>query len=243
MSNERSYSDMTVLVVGAAQYSLGDEVAKKLRRTGYKVVTAGLRGSGEMACDLRSSLNCETLLNEVKPDHIVCTAGVNPPTHQQGSLNERNFGIWLYKTYETNVIGPMQLLRSWVPRIGKQVASRDKTAYHPHYVVISSNSARIARSNSLAYCASKAALSMAVRCVARELGGDPCLVYGYEPGLLTGTPMTMQVQERFGDSPTRMVGAPEGVHVPYAADVIARTLRTGGVALNGVLIPLDAGEQ
>ena len=233
----------TVLIIGARDGSLGHAIQDKCISLGYETRTAGLYGSGELHVDLRDGTACETLVNLTKPDYVICTAGVNRPAKGLRSIDEPSFMQWLMLSYETNVVGPMNLLRAWAGYLKDTRQSRDATPYQPHFVAISSNSAHIARRNSLAYCASKAALSMAIRCVAREMAGDPCLVYGYEPGLLKGTPMTMKLREQFGDSPTRMHGAPDGVAVPYTADVIARNLRTGGVALNGCLIPLDAGEQ
>lgn len=231
-----------VLVVGAADLSLGKAIAQACNDIGHTVYTAGLYGGGEdLVADIRNPLRCETLINETKPTYVVCTAGVNRPA-KFGSLDE-NMRTWLWGSMESNVMGPMYLLRAFSALLPSYHKSRDQSEYRPHFVAISSNSARIARRSSMAYCASKAALSMAIRCAARELTGDPCLVYGYEPGLLKDTPMTMRLAERFGEHPTRMPGAPDGVAVPYTADVIARNLRTGGVALNGCLIPLDAGEQ
>ncbi len=114
-----------------------------------------------------------------------------------------------------------------------------------HFVVISSNSARIPRSQSLAYCASKAALSMSVRVSARYLAqqNHPVVVYGYEPGLLEGTPMTRMAQSGFAGSLHRMPNVrAAGLPAEGLARLIAFNLGQNGRALNGTLIPYDAGE-
>lgn len=236
----------TVLVVGAQPRSLGGWVAEMLNglmvydrpvEEQWRIATAGL-GDEEyhMDCYTDSYAALIDLLGSVKPDSIVCTAGVNEPREKHQMLHD-----WYEEHYRVNVVGPMRLLEAWLTM---QDTGAFERGYPRHYVAISSNSAHIARTYSGAYCASKAALSMALRCKARELAGDPVLVYGYEPGLLQGTPMTDVVRERLGNrSLTRIPGQPDGLPTHRLANLIARNLVWGGSELNGCLLRVDGGDQ
>ena len=238
----------TVLVVGARQNSLGASVAKVASEAGYEIVTAGLNanqpGGEDVALDLMVDHydNMVGLLKEYAPMHIVCTAGMNMLKPEgNGDLRE-----WYRWHMETNFIGPMRLLDAW--RVAMQDSDYLPEVKEPlHYVAISSNSARIPRTNSAAYCASKAALSMGLRVAAREGEGGSYgyLVYGYEPGLLYGTPMTDQITNALPGVPlTRMQGfASAGLYVGDLARVIVSNLQARTVAFNGCLIPFDTGEQ
>lgn len=112
------------------------------------------------------------------------------------------------------------------------------------FVAISSNSAHIPRRGSMPYCASKAALSMALRVAARELANKNVAVWGYEPGLLAGTPMSEQTRRDFGTDPLhRMPGVSwEGLPVGDLAQQIVQDISTFSVAHNGLMIPFDGGE-
>jgi NAD(P)-dependent dehydrogenase (short-subunit alcohol dehydrogenase family) len=175
-----------------------------------------------------------SLLRVVQPNHIVYTAGVNDP----GGTWDEHFAV--------NCVGAMNLLECWQ---GMCSSDEVETPFDGHYVAISSNSAHIARTGSGMYCASKAALSMALRVAAREAGraGLPFSVYGYEPGLLKGTPMTEEVKARLGRGAIplhRMVGVEaDGISRQWLALQIVHNLRNDGRPLNGCLLRLDAGEQ
>jgi NAD(P)-dependent dehydrogenase (short-subunit alcohol dehydrogenase family) len=167
--------------------------------------------------------------------------GVNTPQTD-------DFTTWLHTHYQANVIGPMKVLRAWQPFHN---ATMLKSWPKPHhYVAISSNSARIARTNSMAYCATKAALSMALRVAAREASSSTGhIVYGYEPGWLAGTPMSNEVQQHWGGHSVgtmhrmRGEGLAQGVSREDLAQQIVANLGVPGYALNGTLIGYDGGEQ
>jgi NAD(P)-dependent dehydrogenase (short-subunit alcohol dehydrogenase family) len=234
-----------VLVVGARPGSLGEAVMNEAHARGYQAYGAGISGEAIPMDVVREGAN-ELLkkLAGLQPQHIVCTVGINM-THPEG---EQELFDWYRWHFETNVIGPMRLLDAWIWAMsdGGYLPS---TGAHDllHYVAISSNSARIPRSNSAAYCASKAALSMGLRVAGREArGGDSgYLVYGYEPGLLAGTPMTMRTEEQFPNAPLHRMRGKElegGIPVTQAAQLIVANLGVPGAALNGCLIPIDGGE-
>lgn len=219
-----------VLIIGAQPGSLGEAVAQALPHG--VAITAGMGVHEDFQLDVREPKNIASVLRNVDPHSILVTAGINvgEPVGQKGFLPG------LTRSMEVNVVGVMSVLDEWIAMTGKGF-------YTPQqFVAISSNSAHIARRNSAAYCASKAALSMALRCAARELGGAP-LVYGYELGLLAGTPMTAATEARFGPSQSRMVGAEKGLDKEAVAGTIAHNLLNPWQGLNGTLLRLDAGEQ
>ena len=244
MTDIGTFPRLRLLVVGAKPGSLGDAVARAARKADMDVITAGL-GEEDRRVNLLVRSRVTDLIENVHPDHIVCTAGINRPAEVE-TFNEEMM-VWLVPSFEHNVAGPMMLLTEWVRHLRRNVDMPETENLNlmnlRHFVGISSNSANIARGRSMAYCASKAALSMALRCAARDLGGRPCLVYGYEPGLLSGTPMSNDTERVFGKGSTRMKGAPHGLHVADVANEIVGGLRQRGIARNGSLWRIDAGEQ
>lgn len=242
-----------LLVVGAAPRSLGDHVAREAELGPYSfdaIYTAGITPTphdgdppeGKVAyedyyLDLRHVNSIKEVLGEVKPDIIVCTVGVNNPTSVLDSFAD----LALEDSFHVNVIGVLALLRHFVKAEGSGYWNGST---NKKFVAISSNSARIPRRRSLAYCASKAALSMALRVAARELADEGVVVWGYEPGLLAGTPMTADTEGLFAGGPLhRMPGVPESGLLPAAlAQMILHDVANVSPAFNGLLIPFDAGE-
>lgn len=216
----------TLLIWGARKKSIGDGV-KKMWSDMFDghVVTAGISGEEDYLVNTSDDDEVAGLYNSVQPDHVLCTIGRNE------TLEEYNGPLegWLQDHFDTNVTTPMSLLGSWID-VGPPAGG--------HFVVISSNSAHIPRSLSMAYCASKAALSMAVRCAARDLqkAEMDLVVYGWEPGLVKGTPMSD------GRGGTRMLGLPQGIGRRALAHQIVSALAFGGAEYSGTLIRLDNGE-
>lgn len=231
-----------VLIVGAQPHSLGEAVATEAQNRTYEVKTAGIKNE-QIALDvlLDPMSRLVEVMNLIQPSVVVCTVGLNMPRAEA----EPDVTDWYRWHMETNVTGPMRLLEAM--RTAAVNPDFLPEAGFLHYVAISSNSARLPRSGSAAYCASKAALSMAIRVTAREGWGgdhDGILVYGYEPGLLAGTPMTQKTQERWaGQSLHRMRGwsLADGIPTDSLAALIVRNFSCGP-AINGTLIPYDEGE-
>jgi NAD(P)-dependent dehydrogenase (short-subunit alcohol dehydrogenase family) len=220
-----------LLIIGARPGSLGEAVAQAMPSE-VRVITAGITVYEDMQMNVLEPLSITEVLENADPHSILVTTGINigEPVGQKG------FPAALRRSMDVNFIGIMSVLHQWVYENGKNFYSPQQ------FVAVSSNSAHIARRNSAAYCASKAALSMGIRCAARELAGRP-LVYGYELGLLKGTPMTAATEERFGPSQSRMVGAESGLDKTEVAGIIAHNLMNPTMALNGTMLRLDAGEQ
>lgn len=232
-----------LLVIGCQPRSLGEALVGEARTGPYEfsaVITAGLRtGSApeEYLLNVRSENSIKETLGKVEPDIIICTVGVNEPA----TIVERYLPLRMNDAFATNVIGPMEVLRHFLSCEGSGAWNG---SVRRKFIAISSNSARIPRRGSLPYCASKAALSMALRVAARELAGTDTMVWGYEPGLLAGTPMTESTEQTFGlHGLHRMPGVgPEGLLVGAVAAAIIADVANPSPAFNGTLIPLDAGE-
>jgi len=233
-----------ILVVGARQGSLGSVIKSVAEQLTFQVVTAGISGQEDRSLDAvndRPNYLWE-FMDEVRPNHVVCTTGINEARPEKPDGEQDH---WYRRHFDANVIGPMRLLHAFKTHV----------KFHPerfsvdlgHYVAISSNSAFIPRTDSAAYCASKAALSQALRVEAREArGGDMgYIVYGYEPGWLKGTPMSQEVSSRFPMGLHRMRGQDlaEGVSTVALAAQIVTPLNMRGAALNGALIRYDGGEM
>jgi NAD(P)-dependent dehydrogenase (short-subunit alcohol dehydrogenase family) len=217
-------TDVT-LIVGAAEGSLGEAIGRNLV---VPFTTAGINDE-EHHMDVRDHDSISGVLADVKPKNIVVTVGVNEPA----KVLDIDYCELMAESFLTNCLGVMDVLRLWC----------DVDLLRDHqFVAISSNSAHIVRRNSGPYCASKAALSMALRVAAREFAGQP-LVYGYEFGLLAGTPMTQLSEQVFGPSQSRMVGAEKGLSKNDAAIAVTQNLHFPWHGLNGVMLRLDAGEQ
>lgn len=238
----------SVLVLGARPASLGSAVSEMAVQAGMTTYAAGISGE-EYDLDLYLSppVRLMEVLRRTQPTHIVCTVGVNMP-QPEGELELRDWYRW---HFEANVTGPMRMLEAFSRWCKEGRLDGDEYAdggLVRHFVAISSNSAFIPRTNSAAYCASKAALSQALRVKAREAsGGDHgYIVYGYEPGWLEGTPMSNNIQHRFAGLPMhRMRGEvlAQGVPPQVLAGQIVAGLLVPGAGLNGATIRYDGGEQ
>jgi NAD(P)-dependent dehydrogenase (short-subunit alcohol dehydrogenase family) len=233
MTYHQSADAARVLVVGAREGSLGHHVAAELHNAGAAVHTAGI---GNEALKLNASFahDARRVYEEVRPTHVVCTVGANigGPVYGQSFIDDA-FDSMLF-----NYFYPMNLLTWYMEWLCGMPGT---------FVAVSSNSAHIARSNSGSYCASKAALSMGLRCAARDVSraGLPVSIWGYEPGALADTPMTQAVQQRIGkETPmSRMLTHPAGLNTKMVANIIARdTIRHASV-LHGSLVRLDNGDQ
>ena len=161
-------------------------------------------------------------------DNVVVTLGINLPD-EEDPLGR--------KQMEVNYFAVMALAEQW--------ARLEKPG---HFVAISSNSAHIARSTSIGYCASKAALSMGIRGIGRreaKVTSKHGIFYAWEFGLLAGTPMTDATVAGLpeGVAPSRIPGLQNGLPVDQAARHVCNALRYGWQELNGCTLRLDGGEQ
>lgn len=227
-----------LLVVGAREGSLGERIVSHAWSLGFRsVVTAGVAGEQNF-CEITNKSSIIEVLRETSPDYVVCTVGINEPA----GIASHPLREHMANSFHINVIGPMELLRQFLE-------APQSAGFQKRFVAISSNSARIARTQSIPYCASKAALSMALRAAARETARweqyRRPLIWGYEPGLLADTPMTVETADQFPGMPLhRMPGVgPEGLNPDTLAARVVRDLVYGGAGQHGAMFSFDAGEQ
>jgi NAD(P)-dependent dehydrogenase (short-subunit alcohol dehydrogenase family) len=233
-----------VLVVGARPQSLGYHVAIAAQKAGYGVETAGIAGE-DWTLDITKPSMVHGFLTrpDFGPwDHVVCTAGIN----KEGTIKGRGWLHTMQTQMEVNFFGHMILLSEWARywRNPDRKILDDALSLPKHFASISSNSAQVARSRSGGYCASKAALSMGIRCAAREHAEWPFAIYAYEPGWMDGTPMSGEITERLRvhkSAPHRIPGG-NAVDPEELAQTIVHNL-SQGYWLNGTTIRLDGGEQ
>lgn len=239
-----------LMVVGARPHSLGMHVATAGRMAGWTVTTAGVHEE-DVALDVIDPQTVKKALLDEMPHCVVSTVGINT-----GPVSITKFA-WdksVTDHMEVNFVGQMRVLREWVrawhntmPPLLEDVGWQ----LPMHFVAISSNSADIARSLSAGYCASKAALSMALRCVARELAATtPFSVYSYEPGWLDGTPMSMAMDERLMMDPVapantvlHRIPGDRIINPISLSTLIVQNLQVDRRYLNGCTLRLDGGEQ
>lgn len=232
-----------LLVIGARPGSIGDAVVREARIMGgySKVITAGISGE-DISLSLDRPLDArqwiEDVFNETHEMHdVVCTVGVN----DDGTLRDPYTLRLLDDAFHINVLAPLVLMEAWLTYWRSHDIHHDSL----HFAVISSNSAQVPRSTGLPYCTTKAALSAAVRCVARSEAAvfDRLSVYAYEPGWVAGTPMSNDVTARLpkGVAPTRTPGG-RMIKAQDLASIIVNNLRLGTSMLNGCTIRIDGGE-
>jgi NAD(P)-dependent dehydrogenase (short-subunit alcohol dehydrogenase family) len=234
---------VNILVIGAgSRDSLGWHLCHELQRTpyvqaGYGVVAADVTqepdpglGVPYHRLDLKwHAHDVSAELKKIRPYHIVNLAGRNIPDEDFTSLTQS-----VEAHHHGNLQTFVRLAEAWRPL----------AMPGSHLVAMSSNSAHIPRSPSLGYCVSKAAVSMAVRVLARKWAGVP-LVYGYEPGLLATRATVAQASSgAYGAGALhRMRGVPQYGNEPKVlAKLIGHNLLEGGMHLNGCMLRLDAGE-
>jgi NAD(P)-dependent dehydrogenase (short-subunit alcohol dehydrogenase family) len=221
---------MTDLVFGGSG-GIGSAVVDLLRERDYDV-----HSTDRDECDVRELNEVHNLIGSIKPDRIVYAVGVNYLSWIQ-HISGATFDAIL----QANLIG--------FARVIQYAAVLD---YGPvNVVAVSSDAAVRPMRTSLMYCASKAALDMAVKCAARELAPIGWRVNAVSPGMVEGTDMTLQVDQQVmqlrGWSPEK-AREYERSQIPMQrralpkeiAEVVCDVL--GGPAyLNGAIIPVNGG--
>lgn len=226
----------SVLVVGARKKSLGDAIAIRLRPH-FKVTTAGVTDEDFVVEDLRKPWLIDQVIEYRRWQHVICTVGVNEETaFPDTSLNV--FQSDMIGQFNVNCVVPMMLLSAWINDYRSLPSPSDPC----HFVAISSNSAQVPRSKSMAYCASKAALSHSIRCAARSLPPQ-FVAWALEPGWIQGTPMSSEVHNRLPDTVSHMRGGAEADKNDLASILKHNLMLMQPRVLNGMTIRLDGGEQ
>lgn len=253
-----SYPIHSLLVVGASPGSIGEAVAGAAQETFLprtetraigRVTTCGPRGYEDFWLDVRDDSGVRAVLEEVRPTHVVCTTGVN---YFEKESENPEMGDWMRlmnSAMEINCTGILAMARHWSHVVASSLQLDDiEPASGFHFAAISSNSAHIPRSVSASYCASKAALSMGMRCLARDdaKAGMKTAQYVYEPGWVGGTPMSVAIAGNNTErTQARYHRIPSGLSIDRhdLARLIVGNLARSWNILNGSCIRLDGGDQ
>lgn len=181
--------DKVVWVTGAgSKKGVGYAICKELTNKGYEAIGFDVR------FDEDAKGNLLDITNESKvsmffresirpPMAIVNCAGVNV-TGEFVNYDVKD----LEKTLRVNVIGHFLFSREFVRKTMNYES--------PKYIInIGSDSANTPRTNSFAYCSSKAALQMITKCLARDLAGKGYRTIEIDPSLILDTNMDSYINE------------------------------------------------
>lgn len=168
-----------------------------------------------------------------QPDGLVYSAGIN---HLEWS--QKLSPAEMLNLYDVNVVGLVRVLQA-TPSLERVVVVGSDAAWRP-------------LRTSAAYCASKAALHMLVKVIARERASENFAINVVAPGMTDSTGMTSYVDGRvpevrgwtamqarnYEDSQSPLGRRAE----PYEiAEVVADVLLTHTPFLNGAIIPVNGG--
>lgn len=233
-----------LLVVGVRPGSLGWRVAERAEQEGWEVDKVDHKpfDPSIVHLDVTYMPEMEAFWKEAPAyTAVVYSAGIN----REDSVRNADWRRSMADQMAVNFAGAIETLHRW---LRKDVIGRGGHSF----VTIASNSAYIPRSTGMSYCASKAAIVMAMRCAAREIAGrNPGMfpaIYTYSPGWLANTPMSQEVRERLvqkqqGLAPHRIPGNTMGVSPMALAQTIVRNLSVvDNRMLNGTDIRIDGGE-
>jgi NAD(P)-dependent dehydrogenase (short-subunit alcohol dehydrogenase family) len=157
-------------VIGGRR-GIGKEITLELEHRDVFVMP-----TDETTVDVTSMFQLTKAFDDFKPNWIVYCAGVNKlmPAADFDEFEALNI-------LDINALGFMRVIH---------LVAEARPHLQPRSVVaITSDAATRPMRNSMAYCASKAALTMAVRCAARELAPG-VQVNAIAPGIIADTPMT-----------------------------------------------------
>lgn len=220
------------VVLGAAPHGIG---AYALRRYPHWS-SAGLAGE-RYRWDIREGYHFLRSELRFNPKFVIDTIGVN----EEAKLEDASFHQDVFHLMQVNYSCHMSLISEWAIDNRNRWSSDNPGVF----VVVSSNSAQIARSPSPLYCSSKAALSMGVRAIARKFAAEDwgLTAMVVEPGWVDGTPMSTAVSASLpaGTAPHRIPGG-RGIHPAAVADQIG-VMMNHPHAFNGCAVRIDGGEQ
>lgn len=164
---------MKALVIGARDGNIGEGIAYEINRLYGMPVHRTSVG----ALDVRSSADVRTYIKEQGPfEHFVYCAGLQHlemiPDLTDDAIDD---------IFDVNVQGFLRVMR-------ELTANQDSG----NVLALVSDASYTPMRGSINYCASKAALAMAVRVAARELA-PRWRVNGLSPTVVEGTPMTAEI--------------------------------------------------
>lgn len=131
-------------------------------------------------CDVMDPEAIRQEISETQPTHVVYTAGVNV-LDWIANVQPEDFA----EIMAVNLWGFVDLLKAL-----------QETGRAYSVVALTSDAATRPMRTSIAYCASKAALDMAIRVASRELASEGWRINGVAPGKVADTGMTRYVDKR-----------------------------------------------
>jgi NAD(P)-dependent dehydrogenase (short-subunit alcohol dehydrogenase family) len=174
---------MATIVITGANRGIGLELARQYAAEGHEVVRA-MRGVDKadplfgttLALDVTDGDSVAKFAAglEGKPvDLLIANAGVIGPERQ--SSTDMDFAGFA-ATLDANVLGPLRVIQALLPNLRKADAAR--------VAVVSSRmgSMAYAKSDHVAYRASKTAVNKVVQCLASDLEGEGIAVASLHPG-------------------------------------------------------------
>jgi NAD(P)-dependent dehydrogenase (short-subunit alcohol dehydrogenase family) len=172
-------------VVTASAGGIGLEIARVLKRDGYRVIVSdidrerGIAAANELqsefrACDMRKPADIEVLFAGLDPQVLVNNAGISGPTRPLQGIELHEW----QEVIDVNLTAAFLACRLVVPGM---VAARRGSI-----VNISSVAARIGYPNRSPYCASKWAVLGLTASLAREVGSFGVRVNAILPGTVRG---------------------------------------------------------
>jgi NAD(P)-dependent dehydrogenase (short-subunit alcohol dehydrogenase family) len=246
MSNLFSLQDKRALITGGSR-GIGLEIARGFVAAGVRVTIASRKADAvaasaeELGCrgipaDLSSPDGCRALAAEIDdPLHIL----VNNAGATWGAPIEAFPDTGWDKVLDTNVKGVFQLTVALLPRL-REAASADDPA---RVVNIGSvEGIRVPEAENYSYSASKAAVHMLTRHLARRLAAEHITVNAIAPGPFRSKMMAFLLDSEQGRAsvaaavPLGRIGSP--------ADLVGTTTflcSRAGAYLTGTVIPLDGG--
>jgi NAD(P)-dependent dehydrogenase (short-subunit alcohol dehydrogenase family) len=221
----------SVLVFGG-HGSIGSTIVEAFYESGsYEVKTAGIRPDESYKVDLENAAQVVNVFRKEHFDHVVVASGVN----RDANILRMGLHRIMSESFATNCSGPMVALQAWL--------KAQKETPKGHFVVLGSNSAYIPRSESLAYCASKAALNMAIRTAARYMADKGPTIWAVDPGWVEDSYMSREfLRKRQSDVPPHRIPGNRTLQAGDLAYFIYQQVEADARYLNGCTLRLDGGE-
>lgn len=151
--------------------NIGAAVADRLRRDGFSVTSPSL-------AELDVTSPPDGFFSTDASDTLVMCNGATHSAWFEDASDDL-----IRRMFEVNVVGSLLVARRFV-------AETIGDGHRKHLVFIGSTAHRSVLNGSVAYCAAKAALAHAVRCLAWELAPKGFDVFCVHPSNVEGTPMT-----------------------------------------------------
>lgn len=227
-------SERRLLVLGGTS-GIGEEFCEFVQSQTEGPYFAQIAPRGGEDFDIRDESRLRDVIREVDPTDVVYSVGVNEldwikDVSRDAFTDLMEINVWGF-------VSTIQILQT----LHKSV----------NVVAVTSDAAWRPMRTSLAYCASKAALEMAVRVASRELAPDGWRVNAVAPGKVADTFMTSYVDERVLELRGWTVEAADGYEIastPLGRKVTKREVAeviwsalNGPKAQTGEIIAVNGG--